>query len=67
MIYNIVKKLADEKGMSIREIEQSAGIGNGIIGKWRTASPRLDNLTAVAKVLGVTVADLLKEGEHAES
>lgn len=68
MVYEIVKKIADEKDMSIREIEQMSGIGNGTIGKWRTNSPRLDSLKAVAKVLGVPISDLLGEEKgNAES
>lgn len=65
MIYETVKKLADEKGLSIMEIEQAAGIGNGTIGKWRSAIPRLDSLQAVARVLEVKVSALLEEEEIA--
>lgn len=61
MIYDNIKAIADKKGISIKEIEKRANLGNGIIGKWRKASPTLDKLTAVADVLGVSVARLLKE------
>lgn len=67
MIYENVKKFADQQGKSIASIEKEANIGNGIIGGWRTSFPRLNKLQAVAKVLGVTVADLIGEGEDAES
>lgn len=61
MIYSNIKEIADKKGLTIQEIEIRAGLTNGIIGKWRNRSPRVDNLMAVAKVLGVSITRLLKE------
>lgn len=64
MIYNNVKALADEKKLSIREVERRAGLENGAISKWvEGVSPRLENAMKVASVLGVDVKDLVKEGE----
>lgn len=60
MIYDNVKRLSDEKGISISQLEKEAGLGNGTIGGWRTSAPRLDSLQAVAKVLKVKVDKLLK-------
>ncbi len=61
MVFENVKKICDEKGMSISQLEKKAGLGNGTIGGWRTSAPRLDSLQAVAKVLKVKVDKLLKE------
>lgn len=47
------------QGMSIRELEEKAGIGNGVVGKWRTKSPTLDSLEKVAKALRVPVVTLI--------
>ena len=61
MIYDNVKRLSDEKGITISKLEKEAGLGNGTIGGWRTSAPRLDSLQAVAKVLKVKVDKLLKD------
>ena len=60
MIYENVKKLADKKGISLKQLEVKAGVGNGIIGKWRESSPTVDSIKAVADALGVKVTDILK-------
>ena len=56
-----MKKLCDEKGITIAQLEREAGLQNGAIGKWRTFNPRITNLQAVAKVLKVKFETLLKE------
>lgn len=61
LIYNNIKTICDEKRLSIAEVEREAGLKNGTIGKWRTCSPRVENLKAVADVLKVKVDKLLKE------
>lgn len=60
MIYDNVKQLASEKGMSIHALEQKAGLGNGAIGRWREFNPGVLYLKKVADVLDVTVDELLK-------
>ena len=60
MIYDEIKKIATEKGLSIRAIEMKAGIGNGVIDDWNERSPSINNLQKVAEVLEVPVGDLLK-------
>ncbi|MCH5271611.1 MAG: helix-turn-helix transcriptional regulator [Lachnospiraceae bacterium] len=61
MIYSKIKEICKEKGMSITQIEKNAGLSNGAISKWNNASPTVDNLQSVAKVLGCKVDDLLNE------
>lgn len=64
MIYQQIKKLATEKGVSIYQIEKDCFLANGVIGKWgRTANqmPAADKLARVAKYLGTTVEFLLEE------
>ena len=60
MLFDNVKAIAEKKGMSIGKLEKSAGLSNGAIFKWKTASPTVDNLKAVAKVLDVKVDKLLE-------
>lgn len=64
MIYDNVAKYAEAKGVSVRKLERLSGLGNGAIGKWKDGKhkPTLYTLTAVAKVLGVSVDDLIREG-----
>lgn len=50
-IYDNVKKLADEREMSIAEVERTAGIANGTIRKWRYGKPKLESVLKVAKAL----------------
>jgi len=59
-LYTKIQNLCEERQMSIAELERAAGIGNGVIRKWNSASPTLRTVGAVADVLGVTFADLLK-------
>lgn len=58
-IYDNIAKLANEKGISIYKIEQEAGLGNGVIGRWRESSPNIDTLKKVADVLEVPIEELL--------
>lgn len=53
MIYEKIKKLCDERGISIRMLEQRTGIKNGTIGGWREHQPTLNRLQAVADYFGV--------------
>ena len=60
MIYEKIKKLCDEKQITIMELEKTAGIANGTIGKWRNAKPLAETLLKVATALGTTVDELMK-------
>lgn len=63
MLYKKVKALCDERGISIRECEKRAGLGNGVIAGWKESVPRLDKIQAVAKVLGVPLSELAERDE----
>lgn len=63
-IFENIKKLAVEKGISITNLEKEAGLGNGTIGKWQISIPKTDKLAAVAGILGVTVDELISEKEQ---
>lgn len=60
-IYENVSALCNKKNKSIRSVEREANLATGTMSKWRTASPTVDNLKAVADVLGTTVDKLLEE------
>lgn len=61
MIYENVKRLCDEKNMSIMALEKAAGLANGTVGGWRTAIPTAVSLQKVASVLEVSMETLMKE------
>ena len=63
MIYENIKNICEKRSISISALEEKAGLGNGTIGKWRTAEPSIKNIKAVAATLGVAVSTLLKETE----
>lgn len=61
MIYDNIKKACEKQKISICQLEKMAGLGNGTIGGWRESNnPRMQNLEAVAKALGVKVSKLLE-------
>ena len=59
MIYDNIKKICKEKGVSVGFVEKQAGLSNGAISKWNNSSPTVDNLQAVASVLKVNVNKLI--------
>ncbi|GAF41156.1 hypothetical protein FC83_GL000942 [Agrilactobacillus composti DSM 18527 = JCM 14202] len=54
-----IKKISKEKGWSLQTVAEKAGIGKNSIYRWGTKTPTTENLQKVAKVLDVTVDDLL--------
>ena len=64
MLYNNIKNICKNKGISISAVEKMANLSNGTICKWNKSSPTVDNLQAVAKVLKVSISKLLEESEH---
>lgn len=63
VIFERINEEAKKKGWTIAKLERESGIANGAISGWKTSSPTLKKLEAVALTLGMTVCDLLKEEE----
>ena len=61
MFFDKVKSLAAERGMSYNELEREAGLTRNSVYKWASSTPSVDKVAAVAKVLGVTIDELMKE------
>ncbi len=59
MNVDLIRSLANEKGLSLTKLEEKLGFGNGTIGKWATKSPTCDKLYAVADFLSVSTDYLL--------
>lgn len=61
MIYENIKRLAKEKGVTVRKIEQDLGLSNGSIGKYDHAAPSVYRAFDIANYLGCTIYDLVAE------
>jgi transcriptional regulator with XRE-family HTH domain len=62
-IYDKIKKICKEKGLSVTYVEKKAELGNGLISKWNDSVPSVANLKKVASILEVTVDDLIGDEE----
>ena len=59
-MYEKVKAIAEDKGLTIAALEKKAGVANGTIGKWRNSNgPTVATLEKLAKALGVDMKELL--------
>lgn len=61
-LYDKIKACCTASNTTISAVEQIAGLGQGTISRWRKASPSIDNLVAVADVLGIKSIDSLLSG-----
>lgn len=66
MLYKKVKALCDKQGISIRECEKRAGLGNATIAGWQRedVKPQFRTVYAVAKVLGVPLEVLMEKDDE---
>ncbi|MBQ9348173.1 MAG: helix-turn-helix transcriptional regulator [Oscillibacter sp.] len=60
MIFDNIRALCMERGVSVRRVERETGIANGVIRKWNHQSPRVDKLLLVADYFGVTLDELVR-------
>lgn len=60
-IFDNIKNICEDKGLSISALERKANIGNGTIHKWNESSPRLNKVMAVANALEIPLAELIGE------
>lgn len=61
MIYDKIKEIASEKGISIYRIEKDLDLGNGAISKWNNSSPSATTLNSIANYLNIRLEQLLEE------
>ena len=57
--YEIIKELAKQKKLSIRQLEMNLGYSNGYLAKWRVNTPNSDELSRIADYFNVSVDYLL--------
>ncbi|QHQ61359.1 XRE family transcriptional regulator [Anaerocolumna sedimenticola] len=50
-----IRALANEKGMSLPDLENTLGFGNGTIVKWDKSTPNVKKLGDVADFFGVSI------------
>ncbi|MEQ7162472.1 helix-turn-helix transcriptional regulator [Enterococcus gallinarum] len=62
-LYEKIKLLANEKKISIRQLEEALGFGNGVINRWRKNNPGIDKVQLVADYFDVSVDYLLGREE----
>lgn len=63
MLYDIVKKICLEKGISVRQVKKQCNLSNGSISKWNENEPGIRKVQKVAKYLGVPIEELLEPEE----
>lgn len=60
IILERIKALCAEQGLTIHSLEEKAGLSNGVVDNWETASPNLSSIKAVAEVLHVSIDELVQ-------
>ena len=60
-MYEKIKRMCEQKNISIRKLEQSLNLSNGIIKKWEKAEPKASTLKKVADYFGVDINYFLEE------
>lgn len=63
VLYDNVKKLCEEKGVSILSLEKALGFPRSSICKWNDNEPGIRKVQKVAEYLGVSIEKLLKEDD----
>ena len=63
VLYEKIKKLADDRGVSINQIESDLGFSRGSIYKWDKNVPSVFKIKQVADYFGITVDSLINGDE----
>ena len=58
-LFETIRKLAKQRGMSLLEVNDKAGLGKSSIYNWKTTTPKIDSIRKVAKVLEINVNELV--------
>ncbi|WP_419154218.1 helix-turn-helix domain-containing protein [Weissella viridescens] len=66
-VFDRVKAAATKRGMTLRDVEDRAGLGKNSIYRWKSYTPRFSNLQKVADVLFVPVDYLLERTDNMDS
>lgn len=63
VLYDNVKRLCEEKGVSILSLEKALGFARSSICKWNDNEPGIRKVQKVAEYLGVSIEELLREDD----
>ena len=63
VIFDNVRHLCREKGISITKLEDDLGFARSSVCKWNKNEPGIRKVQKVANYLGVSIEELLKETE----
>ncbi len=67
-VYLIVKKLCEERGEKIGDVEAALGLGKKTIYSWNNSSPSVDKVKRIADYFGVSINYMLGiEDDHTEN
>lgn len=58
---DIIRKLCQEKGITVTQLETEIGISKNSIYRWQANKPSIDKVQKVAAYFGVTTSELLGE------
>ncbi len=61
MVYEQIKRRAEQKGITIAEVARRAKVEPTLIGKWRKSSPSVEKAKRIADALECTVDDLISD------
>ena len=64
MLYDNVKRVCSEKGVSVGYVEKQCELSNGSISKWNENEPGIRKVQKVADFLGVPIEKLLEDEEE---
>lgn len=66
MLYENIKTIANDKGVSINKIETELKLGKSVISKWNKNRPSIDKVARVAGYLNVPIEALIKDDVRGE-
>lgn len=60
-VFDNIKAIAAERGMTIKSLAEKAGTGENSIYRWKRTNPSTKSLDKVARVLNVSTAELISD------
>lgn len=63
MILDKVEAYCRQVNLPIYQFEKRCGLGNGTVSGWKYSMPNYSSMEKVAKEMGITVSELLKEDD----
>jgi len=61
LLFERIERRCNEMGISIARLEKETGLGNATVRGWKKSVPSVENLIRVARRLGTSVEELMKE------